>query len=186
MTAITSELATSNIDIKVSKFIASAVDAQAGCCYLNSFKALFVPGFSGCLYVQGFAVEPNAVAPIEHCWLERDGQLIEPTVLTLGSDLVYFPAEKLSVSDRAAALLINAEQCAPYTSLIPELKDFNSGLFGREKHDSMIAGDTYRSAWTNACNLVCGLTDGIFLDPETIRELSLGERDPDTRLLIRC
>jgi hypothetical protein len=174
----------SNIDIEISEFIASAVDAQAGYCYLNSFKALFVPGFSDCLYVQGFAVEPGDTRPEDHCWLEKNGRLIEPTVLTLGANMVYFPAEKFSVSDRAAALLIDSERVAPYSSLIPEVKDFNSYLYGREKHRNMIAGNTYRLAWLKACNFACGSTDDIFPDPETIREIVLGERDPATGLLI--
>jgi len=56
-------------------------------CYYNAFKTMnYCPEYQRATYVEGFA---HIGFPIEHGWLEFNGEILDPTLPT--DDLIYFP-----------------------------------------------------------------------------------------------
>lgn len=164
-----------NVNTELSEFLAIAVGARGGQCYMNAYLALWVPGFSHCDYVQGFAVGGND--PIEHCWLECDGEILDPTILVIGPDYTYFLAEKFNAASRVKAekylgrpevLLgtrnLREPEALPFASLLGEARDFDSELFIADT-DSLettpTAGATYMKVWQAAWKSVAGRTPEI-------------------------
>lgn len=77
----------------VEKSLRLAKDKRANVkkrqCYYNAFKAVqYVPEYAEAVYVEGIAVFREGL-PIEHGWIECDGEIIDPTLPT--EDLLYFP-----------------------------------------------------------------------------------------------
>lgn len=57
-------------------------------CYNNCFNAVtMLPEYECATYVEGFAF--NGLLCVEHAWLEIDGEIVDPTVLS--QRMVYFP-----------------------------------------------------------------------------------------------
>lgn len=65
------------------------VNARPQQCYRNAFRVVSsLPDYAGATYVEGLAVLPGGF-PLEHGWVERDGEIIDPTLLDDG--IAYFP-----------------------------------------------------------------------------------------------
>ncbi|MBX7105381.1 MAG: hypothetical protein K1X57_14955 [Gemmataceae bacterium] len=64
------------------------VRAKAKQCYLNAFRVIqSIPEYADADYVEGIVVI-GGVLPIEHGWVERNGEIIDPTMPD--DDLAYF------------------------------------------------------------------------------------------------
>jgi hypothetical protein len=65
------------------------VAARAKQCYNNAFRVVStLPEYAEATYVEGLVVLPGGLL-IEHGWVERDGEVIDPTLLYDG--IAYFP-----------------------------------------------------------------------------------------------
>lgn len=66
-----------------------AVKAKPKQCYINAVRVIWnVPGYKRATYVEGIAVVDGVC--IEHGWVERDGQVFDPTLPQEG--MAYLPA----------------------------------------------------------------------------------------------
>lgn len=182
---MTSTLTEPKVNLELSQIAAGLVDARPNICYENSHRALAFSQFKNALYVQGFTTGHDCFfdMPMEHCWLELDGEIVEPSIQQYGGTMRYFVAEKFGSEERrmAAELKDPLENAYPFMSLFDDTKYFNSGVFGRLKHGTCMAGKTYRVAWAEAFYSMHKCLPRF--DPETIREILIGGRDLDGQRL---
>src|SRR5437764_577654 len=60
-------------------------------CYLNALRVVqHIPGYEQAWYVEGLAVLPIGFA-VEHGWVERGGDVVDPTPPPHDEGVVYFP-----------------------------------------------------------------------------------------------
>lgn len=72
-----------------SRRVRKMVRARSKKCYLNAMRVISdVPGYQEADYVEGYAVIPGRIC-IEHGWVERDGEITDPTLPD--ADITYFP-----------------------------------------------------------------------------------------------
>ena len=70
------------------------VRARWGHCYANACRIIwYAQGYEDADYVEGIAVCPDGQM-IEHGWVERDGQIIDPTHARIDG-VAYFPGLRL-------------------------------------------------------------------------------------------
>jgi hypothetical protein len=91
-----------------SKRAGKLVRAKKKACYLNAFRVIQeVPGYRAATYVEGIVVQvvEGGGFPFEHGWVEKDGEIIDPTLPS--HELVYFPGLRfVGVLGLAEALAI--------------------------------------------------------------------------------
>ena len=79
---------TENKDVAESERTGRLVRAMRKQCYVNACRVVLnVPEYAEADYVEGIAVI-KGVMVIEHGWVERDGVIVDPTLLR--DNLVYF------------------------------------------------------------------------------------------------
>jgi len=77
-------------DIVESTRVGRLVRAKVKQCYLNAFRVVqYVPEYSEADYIEGVVVVDGVLAA-EHAWVEKDGEVIDPTLPV--EELAYFPA----------------------------------------------------------------------------------------------
>jgi hypothetical protein len=91
-----------------SKRAGNLIRAKKQACYLNAFRVIQeVPGYRAATYVEGMVVQvvEGGGFPFEHGWVEKDGEIIDPTLPA--HELVYFPGLRfVGVRGLAEALAI--------------------------------------------------------------------------------
>lgn len=87
--------------------IGTRIKARVKECWSNSVLALLVlPELENAYYIEGFAYNDNGIPiPVEHGWIEHEGQIIDPTwaVHLPDSKGIYYPVyryNKASVTKR--------------------------------------------------------------------------------------
>ncbi len=105
-----------------------SVKAERSQCYINAFRVVMhVPGYADATYVEGFAVLKGLC--IEHGWVEKDGEIIDPTLP--GDDFVYFPGLRFKgQKSLSEALYIPKE---PYCEDLPLFYRFGWAGSGSEE-----------------------------------------------------
>jgi len=100
-------------------------------------------------YVQGFLViTGKRSAPLEHAWLELDDCLVDPTFPLLrqsAQNLVYFPAQRLSVKQLKAAIE-EAKEDYPEDPPLPIYGSMPYEYYG----NVMLGGKEYQAAYQAA------------------------------------
>lgn len=77
-------------DILESKRVNRLIRARVGHCYSNAFRVvLIVPEYANAEYVEGMAVNTSTGLVVEHGWIEKDGQIVDPTLPD--EPMAYFP-----------------------------------------------------------------------------------------------
>lgn len=66
------------IDIEESKMVAKRYDAELKHCYYNCWKPITSQKYR---YFEGFVWSKSVPLPLEHCWLVKDGKVIDPTLI---------------------------------------------------------------------------------------------------------
>lgn len=79
-----------NKNISESRKAASLVKAKPHMCWENAAKMMHKDGCEESIYVEGVVITSNGSLPVEHAWVVRDGEIIDPTQPDL--ELRYFPA----------------------------------------------------------------------------------------------
>lgn len=84
------------IDLKVSRRLARALNAQDGRCWRNALRA-WEHHLPDATYVEGYVVSNDTgLLPMEHAWIEQpDGRVVDPTPAFCGSgshETAYVPA----------------------------------------------------------------------------------------------
>ena len=86
-----------------SQRVRKIVRARSKKCYLNAMRVISdVPGYQEADYVEGYAVMARVIC-IEHGWVERDGEIIDPTLPD--ADITYFPGLRFKGSSGIAKAL---------------------------------------------------------------------------------
>lgn len=92
-----------NKNIEESKAVGRLVGAENKQCYANAVRVVWgVPEYQQADYVEGYAVIDGGLC-IEHGWIERDGEIIDPTLPD--DDLAYFPGLKFKGPLRIAGAM---------------------------------------------------------------------------------
>jgi hypothetical protein len=98
-------LTSNNLNRALSKQAAKMIKAVPKECWRNATRSLLTrPELAHAHYVEGWIVLPALPVPLEHGWLELDGQIIDPTPVTWKSRHAYFAALRLSKDDLLQAL----------------------------------------------------------------------------------
>ena len=101
-----------------SKRTAKLIRAKKKACYLNAFRVIQeVPGYQAATYVEGIVVQvmKGGGFPFEHGWVEKDGEVIDPTLPA--HELVYFPGLRfVGVLGLAECWLSRSPTTRPRTS----------------------------------------------------------------------
>jgi len=81
-------------DVPESLRVAGLVQAKPRLCWRNTVNLIYeLPEYWQATYVEGIVLDPrHPDFPQEHGWVERDGDIIDPTLPAL--ELQYFPALK--------------------------------------------------------------------------------------------
>jgi hypothetical protein len=89
----------------LSKHAAKIVNAIPRACWQNAYRALLqLPELSNGCYVEGWIVNVDVPVPIEHGWVELDGQIIDPTPKAWTVQFTYFPGLRLSKAELLQAV----------------------------------------------------------------------------------
>jgi hypothetical protein len=135
------------LDATLSTEIAKRIKSKAKNSCDNAYNAALLT--EGAIYVQGFLVfagEPYK--PIEHCWIEIENSLVDPTLPHLSKnseELYYFPAQRLSVEELKAAVE-EAKEDYPEDEPLPIYGDAPYEYYG----DIMLGGAEYQAAYKEA------------------------------------
>ena len=77
-----------NKNVDKSKKLRKTIRAKAQQCFANAWDAIETQEeYQNATYVEGMAVVNGL--PIEHGWIEHDGEIVDPTLLD--ANVVYFP-----------------------------------------------------------------------------------------------
>ena len=134
------------LDVALSIEIAQRINSKLQTPFDNAYKAAMLT--QGSVYVQGFLAFPGCVTPVEHCWIELEDQIIDPTYPHLNknaSELYYFPAHRLSVKQLTAAVE-EAQEDYPEDEPLPVYGAAPYEYYG----DVMLGGADYAVAYTQA------------------------------------
>jgi hypothetical protein len=83
-------------NIDKSKELRKAIRAKPHECFANAWKAIQTQEeYKHATYVEGMAVLQSLV--IEHGWVEKDGEIIDPTLAT--ENMAYFPGLRFTGRD---------------------------------------------------------------------------------------
>lgn len=75
------DLRGNGVNVELSKTVARAVRGRAKECWKNAFAGLTVlPDLDQVFYVEGFAVTRRSRLVIEHGWIEKAGEVVDPTI----------------------------------------------------------------------------------------------------------
>ena len=84
----------------LSKRAGKTIRAVPNACWQNAYRSLLeLPELANGHYVEGWIVRTDLPVPLEHAWLELDGQIIDPTPISWSSPFVYFPGLRLTKSE---------------------------------------------------------------------------------------
>lgn len=123
---------------KRSQELGKAVGAKNNECFYNSFKALsLLPGAS---YVEGWAVCRDLPIPLEHGWLELDGEIIDTTPAWRDSENTYFPGVRYTLEE--------ALRLAENNRMLPLV--YRGGYSGLHDSEYLTA---HNAAWSQVCPL---------------------------------
>jgi hypothetical protein len=135
------------LDTTLSLEIANNIKSKAKESFNNAFLATKLLKES--MYVQGFlATTGKPYKPIEHCWLEFEDRIVDPTLPHLNrteQELYYFPAQRLSVKQLLAAVE-EAKEDYPDDPPLPVYGDAPYEYYG----DVMLGGHDYQVAYKQA------------------------------------
>lgn len=135
------------LDETLSRETAKRIKSKAKKSWENAYNAALVT--SGCLYVQGFlAFAGSPYQPIEHCWLELENCLVDPTFSHLNKnseEIYYFPAQRLSVK-KLKKLIEEAKEDYPEDEPLPVYGATPYEYYG----DKMLGGAEYLAAYQEA------------------------------------
>jgi hypothetical protein len=80
-----------NLNLALSKRAAKTIKAIPKACWQNAYRSLMeLPELSRGYYIEGWMVDVNLPIPIEHGWVELDGQIIDPTPVMWKATHAYF------------------------------------------------------------------------------------------------
>jgi hypothetical protein len=131
----------------LSRTIAEQIKSKAKSSFDNTYKAALL--YSNSTYVQGFLVKAGKpYKPIEHSWLEFNEYLVDPTLPHFnetGTELHYFPAQRLSVKQLKAAIE-EALEDYPEDPPLPVYGEAPYAYYG----DQMLGGEDYQVAYEQA------------------------------------
>ncbi len=68
----------SEVNVKESEEVAQRVGAKVKQCFYNCWKALVPEQYK---YFEGTVATKAIPIPLEHCWLVKDGKVIDPTLI---------------------------------------------------------------------------------------------------------
>ncbi len=135
------------LDENLSRETAKRIKSKAKKLWENAYNAALVT--ENCLYVQGFlAFAGSPYQPIEHCWLELENCLIDPTFPHLNKnveEIYYFPAQSLSVK-KLKKLIEEAKEDYPEDEPLPVYGATPYEYYG----DKMLGGAEYLAAYKEA------------------------------------
>ena len=122
------------LNLQLSQQAAKHVNAVPKACWQNAYRALLqVPALSSGCYVEGWIVDVNLPIPIEHGWVELDGQIIDPTPVMWRDTHAYFPGLRFTKTE--------VLQTVSDATALPIVSRY--GVEG-------IKSPAYRQAWRNA------------------------------------
>lgn len=134
------------LDAAQSIELADRINSKAKSPFDNAHRAALKT--SGAIYVQGFLATKGLRQPIEHAWIELDDRILDPSLPYLNrsaEQLVYFPAQRLSVKELKRAIE-EAEEDYPEDDPLP--------IYGAPPYeyygDKMLGGTDYQAAFTAA------------------------------------
>ncbi len=133
------------LDAEQSIALANQVKAK------NSFEraAKSVSLLEGALYVQGFVVVVGApYKPMEHCWLELDDRILDPSLQSLNrqpEEISYYPAQRITEKKLKAAIE-EAQEDYPEDEPLPIYGSAPYTYYG----DLMLGGKEYLDAFETA------------------------------------
>lgn len=145
------------LDENLSQELAKTIKSKAKKPFENAYKAVLIT--ENAKYVQGFLVfVGRPYKPIEHCWIEVDDAIIDPSLPHLHKNpqnLWYFPAQILTVK-KLKALIEEAKEDYPEDDPLPIYGSGPYEYYG----DAMLGGEEYLTAYQAAeskCREVNGL-----------------------------
>ena len=98
-------LTTDNLNRVLSKQAAKTIQAVPKECWQNATRSLLtLQELAHAHYLEGWIVSSAILVPLEHGWLELDGQLIDPTPATWKWQHTYVPALHFTKDELVQAL----------------------------------------------------------------------------------
>ena len=99
-----------NLNLSLSKRAAKKTHAIPNACWINAYCALMeLPELAHGYYVEGWFVNIALPVPIEHAWIELDGQIIDPTPVSWSVHHAYFPALRFTKHEIAQEIMETVE-----------------------------------------------------------------------------
>lgn len=138
---------TKPLNLERSAEIAQQIKPSIRNCFERAYQAALI--LQDALYVQGFLVLPaKPYTPIEYSWLELEECLLDPTPHSgnfAATELFYFPAQRLSLTQLKAALE-DAKEDYPDDEPLPVYGYTPYEYYG----EVMLGGKEYQDAYKQA------------------------------------
>jgi hypothetical protein len=139
------------LDEALSREVAERTKSKARQPFENAYKAALAT--AGAVYVQGFLIYASKpYRLVEHGWLEVNDHIVDPNLPHLkkkAEELIYFPAQRLTVNQLKAAVE-EAKEDYPEDNPLPIYGSMPYEYYG----DVMLGGQEYLDAY-QAAELKC-------------------------------
>jgi hypothetical protein len=135
------------LDEALSREVAERTKSKARQPFENAYKAALAT--AGAVYVQGFLIYASKpYRLVEHGWLEVNDHIVDPSLPHLkkkAEELIYFPAQRLTVKQLKAAVE-EAKEDYPDDNPLPIYGSTPYEYYG----DVMLGGQEYLEAYQAA------------------------------------